>query len=251
MSTFRFTRRSVAASRFVLRQSAIQSCIWALCLTAGAAQANPLSILGGTNGVVDAVKRTANSVSAAMQRTGPQKPRITLPSAYQIERGMLRDDVIRLVGEPVQSVRSEGVRSTVRDIYKVPREGSCAIDQVTILYSPDDGPVRDISQRCGDVTSREHRSVTYSYQDELPGVFDRIQLRMLRDQAMVILGAPQDTRAAAEHWMFVDVYHYGSEKAELQYNKNPKSLYSVRWNGSEVKVPRISREELFERVARP
>lgn len=251
MRTFHFKRRNHAVPHFVFRSSVANSLLWALCLTAGSVQANPLMILGGINGVVDAVKRTSNSVAAATQQTapGPAKPRITLPGAHQIQRGMRREAVIALVGVPAQTQRAGMGGVDVRDVYKVKREGSCGLDQVEVIYGPDDGAIREIVQRCGDVTSGENRYVRYSFQLELPEVFDKLALKMSRDQVMAVLGAPQDTRAAGSSTMFVDVYAFGIETAELQYDKRQKLLDEVKWNGRDVQVPRIRRSDVFEQVS--
>ncbi|WP_448446657.1 hypothetical protein, partial [Limnohabitans sp.] len=62
MRTFQTPRRSIAAPRFNAPSNTACAVLCALCLTSGMAQANPLMILGGINGVVDAVKRTTGSL---------------------------------------------------------------------------------------------------------------------------------------------------------------------------------------------
>lgn len=92
--------------------SKLHRAFYALVLTTatGVAQANPLMGLAGINGVVDAVKRTTESVKLAMSPapTKPAKPKISLPGADKIERGMTREAVLSLVGEPAQSGRESG-----------------------------------------------------------------------------------------------------------------------------------------------
>ena len=228
---------------------AIRHAVWVLGFSGAMAQANPLMIFGGINGVVDAVKRTSAPLrDAATSKDKPGKPRISLPGASQIERGMHREAVIALVGTPVRSVR-EGGRGQYIDAYEVKRNGLCALDLVEIQYEKNDGPVALIRQRCGDVTSNENRSVVYSYRYELPAVFDRVTMRMSRESALEVLGAPFQTREGNDQSTFVDVYVFGEEKALLTYTKGEKLLRQVMWNGQEMKLPRMDRAGSFEDTA--
>jgi hypothetical protein len=216
-----------------------------LAAATGVAHANPLMGLAGINGVVDAVKRTTESVKLAMSPAPakPAKPKISLPGADKIERGMTREAVLTLVGEPAQSGRASGQK--LRDVYKVPRSGPCAVDQVEITYTTLGG-VDEIRQTCGDVTSNENRRARYSFLQELPLVFDGVALNMPRDQVSAILGAPADSRNGQNALEFVDVYVFAGEEALLVYNKGEKLLRTVRWNGTDLTLPRIQRAEHFE-----
>lgn len=230
-------------------KAASKSCrvFFALALAAatGLAQANPLMGLAGINGVVDAVKRTTESVKLVMSPAPakPAKPKITLPGADTIERGMTREAVLSLVGEPSQSGRTSGQK--LRDVYKVPRSGLCTVDQVEIFYTALGG-VEEIRQMCGDVTSNENRRARYSFLLELPPVFDGVAVNMPRDQVSAILGVPADSRNGQNTLEFVDVYVFAGEEALLAYNKGEKLLRTVRWNGTDLTLPRIQRADHFE-----
>lgn len=227
--------------------SKTQHAFFALVLAAatGVAQANPLMGLAGINGVFDAVKRTTESVKLVMSPAPakPAKPKIMLLGADKIERGMTREMVLSLVGEPAQSGRASGQK--LRDVYKVPRNGPCTVDQVEITYTAQGG-VEEIRQMCGDVTSNENRRARYSFLLELPPIFDGVAVNMPRDQVSAILGAPADSRNGQNALEFVDVYVFAGEEALLVYNKGEKLLRTVRWNGTDLSLPRIQRADHFE-----
>ena len=227
-----------------IKPNAIRKVVGALCFSALTAQANPLMILGGINGVVDAVKRTAAPLAAVGAQSKPvNKARICLPGAHLIERDMSRDAVQALVGMPAQTDKSSG--EVLRDIYKVKRDGGCALDQVEITYAPNEGAVDLIQQKCGDITSNENRTARYSFRHELPPAFDRVTADMARDSVMEVLGAPVDTREASSS-EFVDVYAFGAEQARLTYTKGSRRLQSVVWNGAKATLPRMQRSSFFE-----
>lgn len=247
MSANHISRRNVSASRIAAAVFK-KSCI-VIALAAAGAQANPLAGLAAINGVVGAIKQTAGGVKAAMEPAAqkPQRPKISLPGAIKIERGMQREAVLALVGEPAQSIAASSANGSVRDVYKVKRTGSCSIDQIEIGYMPGThGVVKDISQKCGDVTSNENRSARYSFLLELPEVFDRLAMAMPREQAMASLGQPAETQPSRKPGWFVDVYALGADRVMLSYDKASKQLRAVGWNGTEVSLPRIQRADVFE-----
>lgn len=253
MSTLKTQARSTAALRFNAPSKVASALLCALSLSAATAQANPLMILGGINGVVDAVKRTAGSVATAT-KSAPKpaaKPRISLPGAHRIARGMQRDAVVALVGEPEQANAQSRRAGVIIDVYKVKREGSCTIDLVEISYASKDGVVQDIAQKCGDVTSDENRDARYSFQLEYPAVFDKLSPKMPRDQVIAILGAPTDTRASNLRSHFIDVYTVDGEQTDVWYDKRDKLAYEFYWSGRSVTWPRIQRADLFEPIDRP
>lgn len=247
MSAQTISRRSVSASRTAVAVFKT-SCV-ALALAAAGAQANPLAGLAAINGVLGAIKQTAGGVKAAIEPAAQKSPRpkISLPGAIKIERGMQREAVLALVGEPAQSIAASSANGSVHDVYKVMRTGSCSIDQIEIVYMPGTyGVVKDIAQKCGDVTSNENRSVRYSFQQELPEVMDRLTIGMPREQAMAALGQPSETLASPKPSLFVDVYVLGADQMKLSYEKANKQLRAVGWNGSDVSLPRIQRADVFE-----
>lgn len=220
--------------------------VWVLGFSAAVAQANPLMILGGINGVVDAVKRTAGPlVTANTPAKSPPKPRISLPGAHLIERGMHRQEVLNLVGGPGQTGNPQNPGHPLRDVYLIKRDGPCALDQIEVVYARNDGPVEFIQQKCGDVTSDENRSVQYSYKRELPSVFDRIHPEMPRESVIEVLGAPQETRTNGSS-EFIDVHVFGDEKASLRYTKGSKRLVAVTWAGANAPLPLVQRAQFFE-----
>jgi len=253
MRTFQTHRRSLAAPRFNAPSKTACAVLCALCMTSGIAQANPFMILGGINGVVDAVKRTAGNLSTATKPSpkATAKPRISLPGAHRITRVMHRDEVIALVGEPEQSIPADRRTKFQRDVYKVKREGSCTLDQVEISYEANEGTVREIVQTCGDVTSPENRSVRYAFHLESPAVFDQLSANMTREQVTAILGAPADTRASNTHSMFIDGYTVDGEPLDVWYDKAEKQARQFYWSKRQVTLPRIDRAELFEPIDRP
>ena len=253
MRTFQTPRRSIAAPRFNAPSNTACAVLCALCLTSGMAQANPLMILGGINGVVDAVKRTTGSlVKESKPSAKPTaQPRISLPSAHRITRNMQRDAVIALVGEPTQSNNADGRTVGPREVYKVKREGSCTVDEIAITYAANNGPIQEILQRCGDVTSNENRSVRYAYHLEFPEVFDQLSPKMPREQVMAILGTPADTRASNTQSMFIDAYTVDGAPLDVWYDKAEKRVYQFYWSTRHVSLPRIKRAELFEPTDRP
>lgn len=253
MSTSPFNRRSPAASRFFSASKLVSSWVCASCLTSMPVSANPLAILGGINGVVDAVKRTAGSVATATKSSPKQaaKPRISLPGAHRIMRNMHRDAVIALVGEPEPSTESNRPAGILRDVYKVKHEGSCRVDHVEITYSSSDGIVREISQKCGDVTSDENRSARYSFQLELPQVFDKLALKLPRDQVIGVLGSPDETRATNNRATFMDAFTVEGEHMAVIFDKRDKLAQEFVWGGRSVSFPRVQRSDLFEPVDRP
>lgn len=252
MRTFQTHRSSIAALRFNAPSKTASAVLCALCLTSGIAQANPLMILGGINGVVDAVKRTVGSVATATKPSpkAAAKPQFTLPGAHRITRIMHRHEVIALVGEPAQSNAANPQTGLQRDVYKVKRVGSCAVDQVDITYEANDGPVREIVQTCGDVTSNENRSVRYAYYLEFPEWFDKLSIKMPRDQVMAVLGAPSESRASNMSNMFIDAYTVDGEPLDVWYDKAEKLTRQFYWSKREVTLPRIGRAELFEPIDR-
>lgn len=247
MSAQTISRRSVSASRTAV--VVFKTSFMALALAAAGAQANPLTGLATINGVVGAIKQTAGSVKGAMEPAAqkPQRPKISLPGAIKIERSMQREAVLALVGEPVQSIAASSPNGSVRDVYKVKRTGSCSMDQIEISYMPGPhGVVKEISQKCGDVTSNENRSARYSFQQELPELMDRLTMGMPREQAMAAFGHPGETLASPKPSWFVDVYALGADQMKLSYDKANKQLRAVGWNGVEVSLPRIQRADVFE-----
>lgn len=44
---------------------------------------------------------------------------------------------------------------------------------------------------------------------------------------------------------FLDVYVFAGEEALLTYNKGEKLLRSVRWDGTDLSLPRIQRADHF------
>lgn len=227
---------------------AIRKMAWVLGLTAVTANANPLMVLGGVNGVIDAVKRTTAPLAAVQGHVKPaDRPRISLPGANQIERSMRRDAVLAIVGAPAATEQRGGKPAApVRDVYKVNRDGPCAVDQVEISYLPYDGVVDQITQKCGDVTSNENRTAMYSFRRELPAAFDRVRIDMPRDEVIEVLGTPAETRQANSPQEFLDVYLFGEEKALLTYIKGNKQLQHVVWGGAQAPLPRIQRSGVFE-----
>lgn len=245
--------RSTAARRFISPPKTACALLCALCLTSGMAQANPLMILGGINGVVDAVKRSAGSLATG-SKASPKptiKPRISLPGAHRITHSMQRDAVVALVGEPEQHSSTDGRTGVLRDVYKVKREGSCTVDQIEITYTANNGPVREIFQTCGDVTSSENRSVRYAYHLEFPEIFDRLSIKMPREQVMAVLGSPAETRASSAPTMFIDAYIFDGAPLEVWYDKSEKLVRYFFWSTRQVSLPRIDRSEFFESIDRP
>lgn len=227
----------------------LQKACCVMLLAVGSVHANPLMGLAAINGVVDAVKRTADGVKAVTdvsKTTKPASPKIALSGANRIEPTMVRDDVLALLGMPTQTERTGGPSGPLRDVYLVKREGPCSQDRVEIGYLSDQSRVQDIRQRCGDVTSNENRQVWYFYSMELPAVFDQVSEAMPRDKLLDLLGQPSDTRDAPGQREFVDTYLFEGQEAKLVYRKGHKLLVSVSWNGKSVKVPRIRRADLFE-----
>ena len=138
----------------------IRKMVWVLGMAATTAHANSLMVLGGINGVVDALKSTTAQLKGVNSASKPSaKPRISLVNAYLIEQGMKRDAVHARVGAPVHLQSADTRNAIIRDIYKIQRTGLCAMDQVVISYAAGDGPVQRISQTCGDVTSSENRGL--------------------------------------------------------------------------------------------
>jgi hypothetical protein len=68
---------------------------------------------------------------------------------------------------------------------------------------------------------------------------------MPHDQVAAILGAPADSRSGRSSVEFLDVYVFAGEEALLTYNKGEKLLRSVRWNGTDLSLPRIQRADHF------
>ena len=226
---------------------AIRKMVWVLGMAATTAHANPLMVLGGINGVVDAVKRTSSQLAGVNAQSKPSaKPRISLVGAHLIEQGMKRDAVHALVGAPVHLQSADTRNAAIRDIYKIQRTGLCAMDQVIISYAPNDGPVQRISQTCGDVTSSENRWVEYSFALELPPAFEGIQTKALRDTVIEALGAPVETRQGRSALTFEDVHLFGETKLVLTYMKGPKQLHSVSMGWTKVELPRLKRANFFE-----
>lgn len=253
MSTIKPQNRSNAVLRFNATSLLAHTLLCALSLSAASAQANPLMILGGINGVVDIVKRTTGSVPTPPKSATktPVKPKISLPSAHRITRVMHRDAVIALVGEPTQTIAAEGRTGFMRDVYKVKREGSCALDQIEISYAHNDGPVREIVQTCGDVTSNENRSARYAFHLEFPEFVDKLAIKMPRDQVMAIWGEPTETRGSNMSNMFIDAYTVDGEALDVWYDKTEKLARQFYLNKRKVTLPRINRAELFDFADRP
>lgn len=226
---------------------AMRKMVWVLGLAATTAHANPLLILGGINGVFDALKSTTAQLKGVNTPSKPSaKPRISLVNAHLIEQGMKRDAVHALVGVPVHLQSADTRNAIIRDIYKIQRTGLCAVDQVVITYAPNDGPVQRISQTCGDVTSSENRWVEYSFALELPPAFEGIQTNALRDTVIAAIGAPVETRQGQSALTFEDVHEFGATKLVLTYMKGPKQLHSVSIGGTKVELPRLKRANFFE-----
>lgn len=226
---------------------AMRKMVWVLGLAATTAHANPLLVLGGINGVFDALKSTTAQLKGVNTPSKPSaKPRISLVNAHLIEQGMKRDAVHALVGVPVHLQSADTRNAIIRDIYKIQRTGLCAVDQVVITYAPNDGPVQRISQTCGDVTSSENRWVEYSFALELPPAFEGIQTNALRDTVIAAIGAPVETRQGQSALTFEDVHEFGATKLVLTYMKGPKQLHSVSIGGTKVELPRLKRANFFE-----
>lgn len=226
---------------------AIRKMMWVLGLAATTSHANPLMVLGGINGVVDALKSTTAQLNGVNTPSKPSgKPRISLVGAHLIEQGMRRDAVHALVGVPVHLQSADTRNAVIRDIYKIQRTGLCAMDQVVISYAANDGPVQRISQTCGDVTSSEKRWVEYSFAHELPPAFEGIQPNALRDTVIEAIGAPVETRQGQSPLTFEDVHVFGATKLVLSYWKGPKQLHSVSIAGTKVELPRLKRADFFE-----
>lgn len=69
---------------------------------------------------------------------------------------------------------------------------------------------------------------------------------MPRDQVAAIMGAPADSRSGRSSLEFLDVYVFAGKVALLGYNKREKLLRRVRWNGTDLSLPRIQGADHFE-----
>lgn len=119
------------------------------------------------------------------------------------------------------------------------------MDQVEVLYTTL-GVMKEMRQMCGDVTSNENRRARYSFLYELPTVFDGVGVNKSRDQVIAVLGASADSRNGQNALQFMDVYVFAGEEALLVYNKGEKLLRTVRWDDTNLTLPRNQRADHFE-----
>lgn len=73
-----------------------------------------------------------------------------------------------------------------------------------------------------------------------------VAVNMPRDLVAGILGAPADSRSERSSLEFLDVYVFVGKETLLGYNKREKLLRRVRWNGTDLSLPRIQRADHFE-----